>query len=227
MSAFIAACALPHVKLFAILAATTGARMGAIVTLTWDRVDLEKARVDPLPRPGNLSGPRRAERRRRSMRSPARPSLDARTRRDDALRYRMGGTARRVRKERLRRPPESAQECLGLRRMSFDILPRPSWRRAASRWLRSRRCSVTATAAQLSGPTLDWLPDFLRRAARNARILMVGAVGIEPTTPSMSPRCSTAELSALSVQSNRNPFRNPLPYQRTPLSCQGSALPLS
>jgi hypothetical protein len=40
---------------------------------------------------------------------------------------------------------------------------------------------------------------------------MVGAVGIEPTTPSMSPRCSTAELSALSVQSNRNPIRNPCP----------------
>ena len=56
---------------------------------------------------------------------------------------------------------------------------------------------------------------------------MVGAVGIEPTTPSMSPRCSTAELSALTVQSNRYPIRNPLPYQWTALSCQGSALPLS
>ena len=42
VSAFIAACTLPHVKLFAILAATTGARMGAILSLTWDRVDLER-----------------------------------------------------------------------------------------------------------------------------------------------------------------------------------------
>jgi integrase len=45
VSAFIAACALPHVKLFAILAATTGARMGAILSLTWDRVDLDRGLV--------------------------------------------------------------------------------------------------------------------------------------------------------------------------------------
>ena len=38
VSAFIAACSMPHVRLFAILAATTGARMGAILSLTWDRV---------------------------------------------------------------------------------------------------------------------------------------------------------------------------------------------
>jgi len=69
-------------------------------------------------------------------------------------------------------------------------------------------------------------PTYLRKAA-DAGVLMVGAVGIEPTTPSMSPKCSTAELSALMVQSNRNPIRNPLPYQWTALSCQGSALPLS
>jgi integrase len=45
VSAFIAACTLPHVKLFAILAATTGARMGAILSLTWDRVDLERGLI--------------------------------------------------------------------------------------------------------------------------------------------------------------------------------------
>jgi integrase len=45
VSAFIAACSLPHVKLFAILAATTGARMGAILSLTWDRVDLERGLI--------------------------------------------------------------------------------------------------------------------------------------------------------------------------------------
>ena len=43
-------------------------------------------------------------------------------------------------------------------------------------------------------------PTYLRKAAASLGVLMVGAVGIEPTTPSMSPRCSTAELSALSVQ---------------------------
>ena len=45
VKAFLDACALPHVKLFAILAATTGARMGAILSLTWDRVDLERGLI--------------------------------------------------------------------------------------------------------------------------------------------------------------------------------------
>jgi hypothetical protein len=37
------------------------------------------------------------------------------------------------------------------------------------------------------------------RPPRRWNFEMVGAVGIEPTTPSMSPRCSTAELSARPV----------------------------
>jgi integrase len=45
VSAFIGACTLPHVKLFVILAATTGARMGAILSLTWNRVDLERGLI--------------------------------------------------------------------------------------------------------------------------------------------------------------------------------------
>jgi integrase len=39
----------PHVKLFAILAFTTGARMGAILDLTWDRVDLDAGTADFEP----------------------------------------------------------------------------------------------------------------------------------------------------------------------------------
>lgn len=39
----------PHVKLFAILAFTTGARMGAILDLTWDRVDLNAGTIDFMP----------------------------------------------------------------------------------------------------------------------------------------------------------------------------------
>jgi integrase len=45
VSALIAACEFHHVKLFAILAATTGARMGAILSLTWDRVDLDRGLI--------------------------------------------------------------------------------------------------------------------------------------------------------------------------------------
>lgn len=42
---FIQACDLPHVKLFATLAITTAARMGAILQLTWDRVDLDAGKI--------------------------------------------------------------------------------------------------------------------------------------------------------------------------------------
>jgi integrase len=38
---FLDACGFPHIRLFAILAITTAARSGALLGLTWDRVDLE------------------------------------------------------------------------------------------------------------------------------------------------------------------------------------------
>jgi integrase len=41
----------PHVRLFVILALTTGARMGAILDLTWDRVDLKRERSTSTRRP--------------------------------------------------------------------------------------------------------------------------------------------------------------------------------
>jgi integrase len=37
---------MPHVQLFVILAMTTGARMGALLGLTWDRVDFEGGTID-------------------------------------------------------------------------------------------------------------------------------------------------------------------------------------
>lgn len=42
----IAACGMPHVRLFVILALTTGARSGALTSLTWDRVDFEARSID-------------------------------------------------------------------------------------------------------------------------------------------------------------------------------------
>jgi integrase len=39
------AATMPHVKLFVILAITTAARAGAILDLTWDRVDLNRRRI--------------------------------------------------------------------------------------------------------------------------------------------------------------------------------------
>jgi integrase len=40
------ACGSPHLRLFVLLALHTGARSGAILELTWDRVDLEAGRID-------------------------------------------------------------------------------------------------------------------------------------------------------------------------------------
>lgn len=39
---FLAACEMPHIRLFVVLAMTTGARMRAILDLKWDRVELDK-----------------------------------------------------------------------------------------------------------------------------------------------------------------------------------------
>jgi integrase len=39
----------PHVKLFVTLAISTGARMGALLDLTWDRVDFTHATIDFMP----------------------------------------------------------------------------------------------------------------------------------------------------------------------------------
>ncbi len=39
----------PHVRLFVILAVTTGARMAAILELTWDRVDMESGTINLRP----------------------------------------------------------------------------------------------------------------------------------------------------------------------------------
>jgi hypothetical protein len=46
ISALIDACELHHVRLFGILAATTGARSSAILGLTWDRVELQRGLID-------------------------------------------------------------------------------------------------------------------------------------------------------------------------------------
>jgi integrase len=49
----------PHVKLFTIIAFTTGARMGAILDLTWDRVDFRARTIDFNPAGRNQTKKRR------------------------------------------------------------------------------------------------------------------------------------------------------------------------
>jgi integrase len=49
----------PHVRLFVTLALTTGARMGAILDLTWDRVNLEVGTIDLNPAGREITNKRR------------------------------------------------------------------------------------------------------------------------------------------------------------------------
>lgn len=49
---FLSSCITPHIRLFVILAMTTGARVGALLSLTWDRVNFEGKTI-------NLSDPTR------------------------------------------------------------------------------------------------------------------------------------------------------------------------
>jgi integrase len=49
----------PHVRLFVILAVTTGARMSALLDLTWDRVDLDVGTVDLNPAGREITNKRR------------------------------------------------------------------------------------------------------------------------------------------------------------------------
>jgi integrase len=49
----------PHVRLFVTLALATGARMGAILDLTWDRVDFEHGTIDFNPSGRDINNKRR------------------------------------------------------------------------------------------------------------------------------------------------------------------------
>ena len=55
----LAAIETPHVRLFVILALTTGARMSALLELTWDRVDFKHKTVDLNPAGREITNKRR------------------------------------------------------------------------------------------------------------------------------------------------------------------------
>lgn len=59
LDALLANIAAPHVRLFVILAVVTGARMGALCDLTWDRVDLDVGTVDLNPAGREITNKRR------------------------------------------------------------------------------------------------------------------------------------------------------------------------
>lgn len=66
----VAACGSHHVRLFVLLALHTAARAGAILALTWDRVDMERRRID-------FREPDRPETRKRRVAVPINDTLAA------------------------------------------------------------------------------------------------------------------------------------------------------
>jgi integrase len=56
---FLSSCISPHIRVCVILAMTTGARIGALLSLTWDRVNLESRIID-LNEPFKFGSKRRA-----------------------------------------------------------------------------------------------------------------------------------------------------------------------
>lgn len=70
----------PHVRLFVVLALTTGARAGAILDLTWDRVDLAAGTIDFRPAGRDVTNKRRVvvpinERARQALQEARRAAL--------------------------------------------------------------------------------------------------------------------------------------------------------
>lgn len=59
VNALLAATGTPHVRLFIVLAVTTGARMSAILDLTWDRVDMATGTIDFRPAGRHVTNKRR------------------------------------------------------------------------------------------------------------------------------------------------------------------------
>jgi integrase len=58
-SEFLTFCTMPHIKLFAILAWTTGARSSALLELTWDRVDFQRGHIQLANAAANSGGPKK------------------------------------------------------------------------------------------------------------------------------------------------------------------------
>jgi integrase len=131
---FLGAIETPHVKLFAILAFTTGARMGAILDLTWERVDLKAGTIDFNPAGRDQTNKRRTvvpinERARAALIEAKEAALT-----DHVIEYG-------------RKPVASVKKAIGAasRRSGIKCSPH-DFRRSAARWMAEADVSMERIA---------------------------------------------------------------------------------
>lgn len=174
----IEACKTPHLRLFVLLALNTAARTGAILDLTWDRVDLEAKRI-------HFRLPGRAETKKRRATVPINKRLLAalQTARDAAVAEHVieyGGRPIR----RIRRAYDGA-----VKRASIAHCTRHDLRRTAASWMVMAGVPLKKVADML-GDTLAMVervygrfsPDYLKEAAD-----ALDAVSLTPAKVIRSP----------------------------------------
>ena len=160
--AFLAACQMPHVQLFVILAVTTGARMGALLGLTWDRVDFEGGTID-------LNDPTRAQTKKHRPRVPMNATARA------ALSEAREGAQTRYVIEWSGKPVKSVKKGLEAagRRSGLPWVTAHVFRHSAASWMAQNGVNLGKIAEMLGhadSRTTErvykrFTPDFLRDAA--------------------------------------------------------------
>lgn len=131
----------PHVRLFTIIAFTTGARMGAILDLTWDRVDFDAGTIDFEPAGRDKTNKRRTvvpinERARGALLDARRASIS-----DYVIEY--GG-----------KPVKSVRTAIAAASRSSGIpCSAHDFRRSAARWMAEANVSMDQIAQYLGHST--------------------------------------------------------------------------
>jgi integrase len=160
--AFVEACQMPHVRLFVILAMTAGARMGALLDLTWDRVDFEGGTID-------LNDPTRAQTKKGRPRVPMNATARA------ALSDACSGALTRYVIEWAGKPVKSIKKGLEAagRRWGLPWVTAHVFRHSAASWMAQNGVNLGKIAEMLGhadSRTTErvykrFTPDFLRDAA--------------------------------------------------------------
>lgn len=196
------ACLHEHQRRFLLLAIGTAARPGALLDLTWDRIDFETGTIAQAV-PGVDHGNKR--RPRVPMPASVREYLAGQRSVGPVIQWhgkRLSGHKRLY---------AGLAERAGVEVTAYGL------RKACATWMRKEgvpEWDVLGMLGHRAGGSqteryAHWRPEFMRSAADSLERLiqavrppwMVGAAGIEPATPTMSTWCSTAELSAQTCQS--------------------------
>ena len=180
---FLAACQLPHIRLFVTLAMTTGARSAALLQLKWLRVDFERGLIKLK---GDVIGPRQKGRATVPMNESARQALQE-ARQGAISEYVVEWAGDRI--GSVKRAMRAAGKRSGLTWVTPHV-----FRHSAAVWMAEAGRSMSEIAQYLGHSDsrvtervyAEILTGSFERGSERARDrrdrLMVGDVGIEPTT---------------------------------------------